>query len=384
MDWTHKVLHSDWGDTKTPTRDGGYETIAVLYSNLQPPALVDFADAGIVIADETMRDWFTPSTGVEINTTLPAQAVPAMNILFDVEGADIAELARDIEMNAVIRGTYFGAKGQFECTSTGPCFIKRETTKDEDDKPVPFGVGDTDDSTEGLQGRGMWTFTPDDDAMVMLPDQDWVAFGFWLTAPDDTPNGLHRLGVFHDGMDMYSFTDEGNAGQGLDGTATYDGAAAGYYVNGADSGLFTASSHLTAVFGDANENGMLSGRIDDFKDSMGAYIGSDTRAEPNDPVLGGESDWVLTLRSSGITGTGGLDTDDGLIRGSADGVPWAEGEWDAQFYGGGDRATTAAAPSGVGGTFRAITDGLSTGGFKGVIGAFGAELDEHTPAAPAN
>ena len=28
-DWDHKVLHSDWGDTRTPDRDGGFETVAV-------------------------------------------------------------------------------------------------------------------------------------------------------------------------------------------------------------------------------------------------------------------------------------------------------------------------------------------------------------------
>jgi hypothetical protein len=337
-----------------------------------------------------MRGWFTPSTGVEINTTLPAQAVPAMNILFDVEGADIAELARDIEMNAVIRGTYFGAKGQFECTSTGPCFIKRETTKDEDENPVPFRVGDTDDAAAGLQALGTWMFTPDADAMVMLPDQDWLAFGFWLTAPDDAANGLHRIGVFHDGMDMYAFSEDGDAaGQGLEGSATYDGSAAGYYVNGEESGLFTASAHLTADFDDGSTNGTLSGRVDNFKNGMGAFIGTDTRADPNDPMAGGESDWVLTLRSSQISPGGGLgaaNTDTNRqIGGSADGVQWTEGEWDAQFYGGGDRATTAAAPSGVGGTFRAITDELSTGGYKGVIGGFGAEMGTRTePPAEDN
>ena len=40
----------------------------------------------------------------------------------------------------------------------------------------------------------------------MLPDQDWLAFGFWLTAPDDAPNGVHRLGVFYEGMDTYGYS----------------------------------------------------------------------------------------------------------------------------------------------------------------------------------
>ena len=389
MGWNHNVLHSDWGDTKTPTRDGGFETVAVLYSNLEPPALVAFADAGTVIADETMRGWFTPATAVEINTTLSTEATPTANILFDVEGQDIAELERNIENTAVIRGSYFGANGRFTC-SNGACRIVRATTTGDDGNPAPFRVGDTNDAEEGSQGGGTWTFTPDDGEMVMLPDQDWLAFGFWLTAPDDAANGLHRIGVFHDGMDMYAFSEGGDtAGQGLEGSATYDGSAAGYYVNGEESGLFTASAHLTADFGEDNANGTLSGRVDNFKNGMGAFIGTDTRADPNDPMAGGESDWVLTLRSSEISLGGGLGAagteTNRQIGGSADGVQWIEGEWDAQFYGGGDRAATPEAPSGVGGTFRAITDELSTGGYKGVIGGFGAEMGTRTePPAEDN
>ena len=41
---------------------------------------------------------------------------------------------------------------------------------------------------------------------VALPDQDWIAFGFWLTAPNDAKDGTHRMGVFYDGMDMYGYT----------------------------------------------------------------------------------------------------------------------------------------------------------------------------------
>ena len=35
---SHRVLHSDWGDTRTPTRnDGGFETLAVVYSDIRRP-----------------------------------------------------------------------------------------------------------------------------------------------------------------------------------------------------------------------------------------------------------------------------------------------------------------------------------------------------------
>ena len=40
---------------------------------------------------------------------------------------------------------------------------------------------------------------------------------------------------------------------------------------------------------------MLSGRIDNFRGTDGRYLGSDTAAMPNDPIAGGENDWVVIL-----------------------------------------------------------------------------------------
>ena len=401
--WGHRVLHSDWGDTRTPDRDGGFETIAVVYSNLQGPGPVAFADVATTLANGTItfdeieytnvRAWFTLTDGVVVGIDTSSAdnwLVPAMTITILVEDSLVADITQVKAVGSQVQGTYFGAKGTFTCTTAtanGTCTIRRAMAGDTD-----FRVADLNGEDAGYGAAGTWSFEPDEGVMVMLPDQDWLAFGFWLTAPDDAANGLHRLGVFHDGMDMYAFSEDGDdAGKGLDGSATYDGAAAGYYVNGEESGLFTANAYLMADFGHGNANGMLSGRVDNFKNSRGAFIGTDTRANPNDPLAGGESDWVVTLRETEIIDDGGFRADGGFIRGSADGVQWADGEWDAQFYGGGDRAVDsdadpvvpADAPSGVGGTFRAITDELSTGGFKGVIGAFGAELDVHTPEPPA-
>ena len=163
------------------------------------------------------------------------------------------------------------------------------------------------------------------------------------------------------------------------------GSAAGYYVNGEESGMFTARAHLSANF----VTHMLGGRIDNFRDSMGRYLGSDTRLHANDPMEGGENDWVVLLnnsnivhgRSAGMNGTSGMVRETAEIDGSADGVEWT-GQWSAQLYGGGDRMMGNPAPSGVGGNFRAVTDMLMGGGYKGVVGAFGAalkmdEMDEH-------
>jgi hypothetical protein len=379
MGWRHMALHSDWGDTKTPERDGGFETAAVVYTNLENMDGLDpvpFADVEDKLADDVARAWFMLEDGDgDADTPMAVdiegdEAMEVANIRITVEGATFAELTRLIETGATAKGTYFGAHGTFECIATDTCTITRETTG-----TTPF------EADAGTVTGDLWRFTPDATATVALPDQDWLAFGFWLTAPDDMMNGTHRLGVFYDGLDTYGY-DTARTDDALDGTATYAGIATGYYVDGEDeSGLFTADASLMAVFDNGleapdNVENMLSGRIDNFRDSEGAYIDSDNRGAVNQ---GGENDWFVRLNAGPITSAqddNGMAT--GTIGGSGDGILWTSGEWAAQLYGGGDRLTPVAAPSGVAGQFRAISDELATGGYQGVIGTFGASLGVHT------
>ena len=431
--WSHRTLFSDWGDTRSPDSDGGYETLAVAYSNIEGPKLVAFKDVAKALAMEMVSfvtgvdivtgktvatstadptDWFTlteithPDTTktmevVGLNGADDAGLVPKGAIVIEVEAALVADETQEKDNGERVRGTFFGAPGLFTCTEeTDGCIIRRATVGDTD-----FTVPDLNGPAEGYGMVGSWNFKPDPTAMVMLPDQDWLAFGFWLTAPDDTPNGLHRLGVFYDGMDTYDYADAtdltGPGVNNLKGSATYAGAAAGYYVDGMASGVFTASSALTATF-DANGNGthddagdhMLTGRIHSFKNSMGEFLGSDTRADPNDPDSGRDSDWTVRLGAMSISRTDDATSgsvSDGVASGSADGVPWT-GQWNARLYGPGDRdekladtvapgiapAVPPSAPSGVAGNFQAVSGELATGGYKGVIGAFGAPLVKHT------
>ena len=157
---------------------------------------------------------------------------------------------------------------------------------------------------DGTQSSGRWSFTPDPDAMITVPDQDWMAYGAWLTTPDALA-GDHRIGVFFNGMDPWVAADgslDATNADGLRGTATYSGGATGVYVDGLASGLFTARAMLTADF-DKASNGeddedvdyMISGRIDNFRGTDGVYLGDDTQASPNDPTAG-ENDWVVELR----------------------------------------------------------------------------------------
>ena len=236
-------------------------------------------------------------------------------------------------------------------------------------------------------------------------DQGWLVYGAWLTTPNNV-HGVHRVGVFFNGMNTYgtmvdvSGTPKPNNvfvagnGNGLRGTATYSGGAAGVYVDGTASGMFTATASLTANFdvgGDATADSgdyTLSGSIHDFKDTAGTYLGNDTAAHPNDPVFGGDNDWVVFLTAADLTNHTAISADGAITRtggaaGSADGVLWT-GDWNAQLYGAGDTVEDTVAPTGVAGNFRAITANIGDDGvgdnpppaYRGVVGAFGATKDE--------
>ena len=243
--------------------------------------------------------------------------------------------------------------------------------------------------------------------MAPTADQGWLDYGAWLTTPNNV-HGVHRVGVFFNGMNTYgtevNVDDTPTAnnvfvagnGNGLRGTATYSGGAAGVYVDGTASGMFTATASVTANFdvgGDATADSgdyTLSGSIHDFKDTAGTYLGNDTAAHPNDPVFGGDNDWVVLLTAADLTdntadtiSADGAITRTGGAAGSADGVLWT-GDWNAQLYGAGDTVEDAVAPTGVAGNFRAITANIGGDGvcdnpppaYRGVVGAFGATKDE--------
>ena len=179
------------------------------------------------------------------------------------------------------------------------------------------------------------------------------------------------------------------------GSATYRGSATGVYKIGPgdepEAGLFTADAMLTANFLTTTTTPhMLSGRIDNFKDTRGFYLGSDTVANPNDPVAGGENDWVVLLTAAPILADGVVA--EGTVTGSADGVRWGQdlppdakpGAWEAQLYGPATAGNPAAgvAASGVVGQFWAQSGQNDNPAgapprHRAVVGAFGAEkVDE--------
>ena len=363
MGWSHKVLHADWGDGAGGL-DAGIETATLIYSDMESTS-VAFSALATTLVDATLRSWFDlslnfgtgevtdgsdatddPNNAVDIEDASTA-ATQVEHSLVSPTGQAFQALVAQPDDGDVIVGEYFGVSGMFKCADTD-CRISRD-----DDGSTPFELSD-----------GRWLFMPDDASeMVNIPDQDWLAFGVWLTAPDNMADGHHNIGVFYDGMEEYDATNA------PDGTATFAGKAAGYYVNGTAHGLFTADAALTATF--ANNSGTLMGTIQNFRDSQGRYIDSDNPNTPNDVNHGGENDWGVVLRSTDLNDAGTFDSA-GMTSGTADGVSWM-GDWTAQLYGPGGRLDPVEAPTGVAGDFRAITGELTGGGHKGVVGAFGAE-----------
>ena len=406
--WEMRTLFRDWGDT-AGDGDGGFETGAIVVTNLGDGTLRPFdrtlrnqfvvADAKAMFHLTTLADGSNTistvgggtlpaslATSVHINRVGATITAASLELQWEAMEFDTASLvpAQDLDRNVnageTFTGTYFDAPGQFRCVGpngSNGCALARK--KDDDGAVIPNGpvvVADVATAT-GIQ-NGRWTFTPDDGAMVKVPDQDWIVYGAWLTTPDATA-GDHRLGIAFNGLDTYEF--EAGAlnplsDNGLRGSAKYKGGATGVYVDGDKSGLFTADATLTAHFDKDSDGGALvaaddnriSGRIDNFRGTDGIYLGSDTSYDPNDPDKGGENDWVVTLGAMSFT-SGEIPVS--TTAGSADGLSWA-GTWNGHFFGDGGTATAAIAPSGVAGQFSARTTATTPVGDTSVVGAFGA------------
>ena len=400
--WVMKALFRDWGDTEG-TGDGGFETGAIVVKNLGPSTTHDwdgdlaerfvnmFNLPGITrdSAADNPYDFTVDRLGADgtvgtdgTNDTVAFVVATGMGITPGGVDSYVSSVfapgtttetigLTDQDGSNAVLGQYLGVSGTYTC-GTGTCSLMRDAV--------------TDNWTLG--GSGTWQFTPNEGARVSVPDQDWMAYGAWMTTPDNL-SGPHRIGTFYNGFDPYDAGDNFTADNaaGLHGTAEYNGGATGVYVDGMVSGLFTATATLTATF-DGNGDGtddatdyMMSGSIHDFRGADGVFLGGDTAAMPNDPDAGGENDWVVLLNASDIedlataTPTGG----------SADGLPWA-GTWQGSLFGpnmgeDADGDDISVAPSGVAGQFSASVTAIAgpptvAAGHTAVIGTFGATKDD--------
>ncbi len=258
-------------------------------------------------------------------------------------------------------GKYAGVSGTYECAED--CAARNDGEK------------------ITLTG-GTWFFTPVKNAMVPDPDDHYLYFGWWMqTDGDGKPVAVS---AFHDtfGTAPAGLTGVGNTPQGIGGSATYSGKAAGRFAiydpqdKTGDAGHFTANVTLTAKFDSANganDDGGVTGTVNGF-------------------VANGDSvPWLVTLNRAWWNSTGGnfgLIDQDTTTTGdqfastawSLDGDPKnaddADGSWSGTLY---DDATGAATTGDDDGSnVPTVATGVfhsKFGATHEMVGGFGANLN---------
>jgi hypothetical protein len=176
-------------------------------------------------------------------------------------------------------------------------------------------------------------------------DTDYLAMGYWLREKKERSSTVsnYSLVIGAGGSDPFV---PGNV-VGLTGTATYEGHATGLHTKKENAAAdpvidyFTAKASLTAVFGDANAMGTVSGAITEGMTAGGAPVPE------------------LTLESADVSSSGRNFSGDS----SGNGLT---GTWGGKFYSNGAGATDH--PGSAAGTFGAKTaaDDLQ----EGLVGAF--------------
>ena len=252
-------------------------------------------------------------------------------------------------------GTFHGVAGTYECT-TPPCTVS--TAND----GMISSAGDT------------WTFTPDADlageVMIDLPDADHLYFGWWLKEPAEAEDA-YAFRTFSGGTVPFAVGDKFTSGHtdGLLGTASYQGRAAGQYVtkdftggvlSGGTAGVFTATASLTANFGGddiaVNDQFNIRGSVTEFRDVE------------RDRALEG---WRVTLNKvdlapgSATFGGAAGDTTTATL-----GVVTGTGTWEGAFFG---NARADGKPGAVAGVFDA---NLPAAHIAGGFGAINTAADE--------
>jgi hypothetical protein len=276
-------------------------------------------------------------------------------------------------------GSVHGVAGAFSCTGTmATCGT-----------PVRQSDG-TVNATRPGGATAEWHFMPTDpDAMVDTSIDDmYLTFGWWLDKGDGTVD--FKVDSFAMAASGLTATEETVTADDLNGTATYEGAAAGKYVllgveaDTAEGGHFTADAMLTVDFdGDIDDNNTqdiaVSGMIDGFmtgamsRPGWAVTLGT-LDGDPDSPGL----DPIANL--SHDTGGGNEDAT-GMAEWTTGGaVMPGTGTWQAEFYGGAGPGTVLATgpmfPTHVVGTFNAELGGADDTPGREVLGrisgAFGA------------
>ena len=312
--WTYATL------TKTNLDNESTDTV-VIYTDIEAPTAtmltMELTTGSVTIDDDDER-----------GRMVPASVQPE-------EDGELAYGAGDM-----FKGTYRGIQGTFVCTLT--CTVSVNA-----DGEVVVGAEE------------QFSFVPTNQAATYdEPDAAYTYFGWWLNKPDDRDE-VHVVEVFSGGN---TATHAVLVTEGIEGTATYMGPAAGKYVTktseagvqtDASVGHFAATAHLTAKFGAADALGTIEGAVRNFELDDGTSPAWSVMLEEA-ALMEGEADFGGSTEVN--FGGGPTATDDGV------------GMWQGSFYNDTDAATVDDVPGTVAGTFDAVKDNAS------VIGGFGATL----------
>ena len=373
-----------WSTTTHSASTGQMRDFVELYSDVEAPTSVPFKDSVYNPGDAVVNaEGMVLSAGFDLGTanrpdvasgsfdrtSAPPKSFDMMDRGFDDQAAKdtaITNCAADTACEARVRGipvrntdrhpyrwtaeaggTLGGASGTFRCGEAA-------------------STADTSCTVQNTGGgfvfAGPWRFVPSSGTVgVRVNDSEYMWFGWWarqtVEHEEGTPADVHptddwAFGVGHGGNAVTTFA-------GATGPATYQGPAAGRYAvfepaTGESShGSFTASATLNANFGNATDEGTISGTITGFS---------------NDP------DWSLALKE-GTIGSGVVAVETDGVTWTINGVPDDSGQWEADFYSNLPTDTAGLAqvqPHGVAGTFAAQYDGSGVGPTAAMIGAFGA------------
>ena len=237
---------------------------------------------------------------------------------------------------------------------------------------------------------GMWTFTPtDEDGMIDIADGDleskdggYLQFGWWLNMMGDDVKDGFDVDTFTGvtGMVQSEVLQSGGVDgvDGVEGSATYTGGAAGKWAiastteDTTEGGHFTATATLGVNFDahfsadsaddaeEVNKNGVsVSGSITDFMTGERSRPSwKVTLTVDSDPdAMGAQSAETLP-----VTFPDGNATTKWTTGGAVDGV----GTWTANFHGS-EKDTSH--PTAVVGTFHAAIAGGDVGRIQGAFGA---------------
>ena len=269
----------------------------------------------------------------------------------------------DMDEAGSFDGMLQGAAGTFRCNNTGTAC--------------------TVENTDGaLTFTGEWIFTPAPMAMAMVADDDFLTFGYWTEIPAEA-DAPWAFTPFSSGSMPYGGAAATRV-EAIEGSARYDGSAAGGYVrrqydsNGAEvpdtaeAGAFTAAVNLMAHFGGlavtAANQFTIRGTVSNFVNADGGSLDGWTvtmnpadfsaRSELADVAIGpGADEWPATPSGPGGTFTNSFTGTTSTGTGS--------GNWRGMFYGP-STDDDSPKPTGVAGEFDAT---FSNGTVAGAYGA---------------